>query len=142
MPELLRPGELHDISIAADDAKADEERREREKKAKQKKELEEAFMSRDLHPEVHDRVNAAIRRAAERGQHQIEVMTFPSSYCNDGGRRINIGDHEWPKTLEGFAKRAYEFYAKEMKPLGYKLHCEIVSFPGGMPGDVGMFLRW
>jgi hypothetical protein len=142
MSGLLTPKDLSLISSAADDAKLDEERQERDKKAKQKKDLEEAFMSRELHPEVRDRVNQAIRRAAEQGHTQIQVMTFPATYCNDHGRRINTLDPEWPQSLEGFAKRAYEFYEREMKPLGYKMHCEIISFPGGMPGEVGMFLKW
>jgi hypothetical protein len=142
MSGLLRPGDLHEISSAADDAKVDEERKERERKVKQKKDLEEAFMSQELHPEVRDRINQAVRRAAEQGQHQLQVMTFPASYCNDGGRRINTLDPNWPVSLEGFAKRGYEFYVRELKPLGYKLHAEIISFPGGMPGEVGMFLKW
>jgi hypothetical protein len=142
MTGLLRPGDLHEISSAADDAKVDEERKERERKVKQKKDLEEAFMSQELHPEVRDRINQAVRRAAEQGQHQLQVMTFPASYCNDGGRRINTLDPNWPVSLEGFAKRGYEFYVRELKPLGYKLHAEIISFPGGMPGEVGMFLKW
>jgi hypothetical protein len=142
MSGILTPKDLSLISSAADDAKLDEERKEREKKAKQKKDLEEAFMSRELHPEVRDRVNQAIRRAAEQGHTQIQVMTFPATYCNDHGRRINTLDPEWPQSLEGFAKRAYEFYEREMKPLGYKMHCEIISFPGGIPGEVGMFLKW
>jgi hypothetical protein len=99
-------------------------------------------MSQELHPEVRDRVNQAVRRAAEQGHTQLQVMTFPASYCNDHGRRINTLDPAWPESLEGFAKRAYEFYVRELKPLGYKLHCEIISFPGGMPGEVGMFLKW
>ena len=142
MTGLLRPGDLHEISSSADDAKVREERAERERKLKQKKELEEAFMSRELHPEVRDRVNAAIRRAAEQGHHQLQIFTFPAAYCNDSGRRINNLDSDWPQSLEGFAKRAYEFYESEMKPLGYKMHAEIVSFPGGMPGEVGIFLKW
>jgi hypothetical protein len=142
MSGILSPKELSLISSAADDALMAEERKEREKKAKQKKELQEAFMSQELHPEVRDRVNQAIRRAAEQGHTQLQVMTFPASYCNDHGRRINTLDPAWPESLEGFAKRAYEFYDREMRPLGYKLHCEIISFPGGMPGEVGMFLKW
>ena len=51
-------------------------------------------------------------------------------------------DPEWPSTLEGFAKKAYDFFVKELRPLGYKLHAEIISFPGGMPGEVGLFLKW
>ncbi|MBY0225103.1 MAG: hypothetical protein K2Q28_04795 [Hyphomicrobium sp.] len=142
MSGILSPKELSLISSAADDALMAEERKEREKKAKQMKELQEAFMSQELHPEVRDRVNQAVRRAAEQGHTQLQVMTFPASYCNDHGRRINTLDPAWPESLEGFAKRAYEFYDREMRPLGYKLHCEIISFPGGMPGDVGMFLKW
>ena len=142
MSGILSPKDLSLISSAADDAKLDEERKERDKKVKQKKDLEEAFMSQELHPEVRDRVNQAVRRAAEQGHTQLQVMTFPASYCNDHGRRINNLDPAWPESLEGFAKRAYEFYARELKPLGYKMHCEIISFPGGMPGEIGMFLKW
>jgi hypothetical protein len=142
MSGILTPKELSLISSAADDARVEEERRERDKKAQHKRELQEAFMSQDVHPEVRDRVNQAVRRAAEQGHTQLQVMTFPASYCNDGGRRINNLDPNWPESLEGFAKRAYQLYEKELKPLGYKLHCEIINFPGGMPGDVGMFLRW
>ena len=69
-------------------------------------------------------------------------MTFPASYCNDGGRRINNLDPDWPTSLEGFAKRAFEFYEKELRPLGYKLHADIISFPGGMPGEVAFILKW
>ena len=72
----------------------------------------------------------------------IEVLTFPCKFCSDGGRRINIADPEWPSTLQGFAKKAYDFFQKELRPLGFKLTAEIVSFPGGMPGEVALFLKW
>jgi len=142
MAGLLRPNDLKQISSNAEMAKMDEERRSKQIKDQLQSELREAFMSREIHAQAIDRINRAVRIAAEQGQFQIEVVTFPSSFCSDGGRRINIADPEWPSTLEGFAKKAYEFFAKELRPLGYKLHAEIVSFPGGMPGDVGLFLRW
>jgi hypothetical protein len=41
-----------------------------------------------------------------------------------------------------FRGKAYELYQKELRPLGFKLHPEIVSFPEGMLGDVGLFLKW
>ena len=37
---------------------------------------------------------------------------------------------------------AYDFYQKELRPLGYKLHAEIVSYPGGMPGEAALILKW
>ena len=142
MAGLLRPNDLKQISSNAEMAKMDEERRSKQIKEQLQSELREAFMSREIHAQAIDRINRAVRIAAEQGQFQIEVVTFPCSFCSDGGRRINIADPEWPSTLEGFAKKAYEFFTKELRPLGYKLHAEIVSFPGGMPGDVGLFLRW
>jgi hypothetical protein len=142
MSTLLRPIDLNQITSDAESEKMDEERKLKKKKEKQLLELRDAFMERDVHPEVFDRINQAVSVAAKRGLHQIQVVTFPSSFCSDGGRRINIADPEWPSTLEGFAKRAFDFFDKELRPLGYKLHAEIISFPGGMPGDVGLFLKW
>ena len=65
----------------------------------------------------------------------------PSEFCTDGGRAINNFEPHWPDTLTGFAKRAHEFWQKELQPLGYKVRAQILDFPGGMPGDVGIFLR-
>jgi hypothetical protein len=142
MAGLLRPEDLNQISSDAEMEKMDEERRLKERKERQELELREAFMSREIHPQAIDRINNAVRVAAKQGQHQLQVVTFPCKFCTDGGRRINIGDPEWPSTLDGFAKQAYEFYLRELRPLGYKFHAEIISFPGGMPGDVGLFLKW
>jgi hypothetical protein len=142
MSGILRPQDLQLISSDAEIEKMEEERKLKQKKEHQQLELREAFMSREVQPEAIERINNAVSVAAKQGLHQIQVVTFPSSFCSDGGRRINIADPEWPSTLEGFAKQAYEFYQKELRPLGYKLNAEIISFPGGMPGDVGLFLKW
>jgi hypothetical protein len=142
MSGLLLPNDLKQISSDAEMAKMDEEERAKRKKEQQQAGLREAFLEREIHPEAIERINKAVRIAAENGHHQVEVITFPCTFCTDGGRRINIGDPEWPSTLEGFAKRAYDFYVKELRPLGYKLHAEIINFPGGMPGEVGLYLKW
>jgi hypothetical protein len=142
MSGLLRPQDLMQIASEAEVTKMDEERRLKKKEEQQKEDLRSAFMARAVQPEAIERINKAIRIAAEQGHHQLQVLTFPSSYCSDGGRRINIGDPEWPETLDGFAKRAYDFYLKELRPLGYKVSMEIVTWPKGMPGDVAMYLKW
>ena len=142
MSGLLHPNDLKQISSDAEMAKMDEEQRAKQRKEEQQAQLRETFMSREIHPEAIERINKAVRIAAQHGNHQVEVITFPCSFCSDGGRRINIGDPEWPTTLSGFAKRAYDFYNKELRPLGYKLNAEIISFPGGMPGEVGLYLKW
>src|SRR5262245_61129717 len=117
MAAILRPQDLKVIASDAEMAKMEEERQLKRKKEQQQQELREAFMSRDVHAEAVDRINRAVRIAAEQGHHQLQVVTFPCSFCSDGGRRINIADPEWPSTLEGFAKRAYDFYVKELRPL-------------------------
>jgi hypothetical protein len=142
MPGLLRPQDLNQISIDAELEKMEEERKLKTKKEHDQAELREAFLAREIQPQAIDRINTAVRAAAQDGKHQIQVPTFPCSFCSDGGRRINIADKEWPQTLTGFAKKAYDFFEKELRPLGYKLHAEIISFPGGMPGEVGLFLKW
>jgi hypothetical protein len=142
MPGLLRPEDLKLISSDAEMEKVEDERKLKEIKKRQELEFRELFLAREVQPEAIDRINHLISVAAKQGNHQLQVLTFPSSYCSDGGRRINIADPEWPSTLEGFAKKAYDFFQKELRPLGYKLHAEIISFPGGMPGDVALFLTW
>jgi len=112
MTGLLRPEDLNQLSSDAEMAKMDEERQYKKKKEQQQLELREAFMSREVQREAIDRINHAVSVAAKNGQHQLQVVTFPCKFCSDGGRRINIADPEWPSTLEGFAKRPYDFYLK------------------------------
>ena len=139
---LLRPQDLNEIISDAEMKKMEEERKRKERQKREQRELHEAFRERDIHPQVMDRLNKAVRIAAVQGFKEIQVITFPASYCNDGGRRINNMLPDWPDSLEGFARRAYDFYAKELRPLGYKLHAQVIDFPGGMPGEIALFLKW
>ena len=142
MTEVLRPEELKKIATDADMAKAQEALKRAGKQEEEATQLREAFMGRDVHPEAKDRVNRAVRRAAEQGNHEIQAFTFPASYCNDKGRRINNNEADWPESLEGFAKKAYDFFDKELKPLGFKVSVQVLDYPGGMPGNIAMVLKW
>jgi hypothetical protein len=35
-----------------------------------------------------------------------------------------------------------EFYEQNLKPLGHKAWAEILNYPDGTLGEVGIFLRW
>jgi hypothetical protein len=142
MASAIKPSDLREISSAAEQAKMNEEREWKRHKAEMERELREAFMTRDIHPEVMDRVNKAVRQAAELGFHEVQIITFPSKFCNDRGRRINNFDPDWPDSLEGFAKKAYQYFEKELKPLGYNVTAQIISYPDGMPGEVALYLKW
>ena len=55
---------------------------------------------------------------------------------------INIADPAWPKTLRGEAAELYLRWEHDLRPRGFHLSAQILEFPGGMPGDVGLFLLW
>lgn len=89
------------------------------------------------------RAAALIERAAKNGLHEVQVLRFPNTLCTDRGRAINNNlEAGWEKTLTGLPKELYEFWVRHMKPKGYKIKCEVVDYSGGVPGDIGITLRW
>ena len=142
MADLMRPGDLKKISNDAEMKKAQEYMARVKKQEEEQKSVRELFMEKDVRADAAERVNSAVRRAAEQGLHELQAFSFPASYCNDGGRRINNNEPDWPDSLEGYAKKAYTYFDKELRPLGYKIRVEILDYPGGMPGNVGLFLSW
>ena len=85
---------------------------------------------------------ARVKRAAAEGQHELMVLQFPVELCSDTGRAINNNESDWPETLTGVPRQAYEVWRDRLKPAGYSLTAMIVEWPHGMPGDVGLFLGW
>ena len=83
-----------------------------------------------------------IERAVNNRLTEIQVHRFPNHLCTDKGRAINKQEPGWEKTLTGVPKEIYDLWNKYFRPRGYKLRVQIVDFPGGMPGDVGMTLSW
>jgi hypothetical protein len=88
------------------------------------------------------RVAAIIQRAVGNGQTEVFVGKFPNSLCTDHGRAINQAEPGWENTLTGLPKELFEFWHKHLRPRGYKVRFQIVDFPGGMPGDIGVTLSW
>jgi hypothetical protein len=88
------------------------------------------------------RAAAIIQRAANNGLTEVFIVRFPNSLCTDRGRAINQQEAGWESTLTGLPKELYEFWQTHLKPRGYKLRFQIVDFPGGVPGDVGVTLSW
>jgi hypothetical protein len=142
MDELIKPGDLKKVAHEKEVARAREIAEAEKRRADERHQVQQAFMDRQIHPDVKTRLATVLRAAAERGETHARLFTFPSELCKDGGRAINNGDPNWPDSLDGFAARAYEYYKKELQPLGYRLRAEILDFPGGMPGEVGITLTW
>lgn len=118
--------------------------RERDAADAEKKALLERFSkpSGVTEEERMKRAAAIINRAANNGLTEVFVFQFPNELCTDRGRAINQSEPGWEKTLTGLPKELFEFFEKHLKPRGYRLAYQIVDFPGGMPGDIGVTLKW
>jgi hypothetical protein len=101
-----------------------------------------------------------IKRAFERGETELMFAAFPSDFCTDGGRAIiNAGappinrpskaelaaradEPEWLATLPAGVRQVYDHWKTNLKPGGFGFGARIINYPGGMPGDVGLFFSW
>jgi hypothetical protein len=101
-----------------------------------------------------------IKRAFERGESELMISAFPSSFCTDGGRAIiNAGvppinkpskeeaakqadEPVWLSTLPAGVHQVYTFWKENLKPGGFGFSVRIINYPGGRPGDVGLFFTW
>jgi hypothetical protein len=88
------------------------------------------------------RAMAIIERGMKNRQTEVEVIRFSNQLCTDKGRAINQQEPGWEETLMGEPKEMYQFWHKHLRPRGYKLKAQIVDFPDGLPGDIGITLRW
>lgn len=82
------------------------------------------------------------REAAERGESEFLLLRFPHDLCSDHGRAINAPDPGWPRTLRGEAAEVYLRWERELRPRGFHIRARVLEFPGGVPGDIGLFLAW
>lgn len=136
---------LQDL-FAAKAAAAARRRAEEEEAAAHKRAELEAFSHRvqtyEITQEDRERALMRIRRAFEAGERELMLVRFPSVLCADGGRRINNHLEGWQDTLPGVMHKIYEWWDRELKPGGFTFGARVIDYPGGMPGDVGIFIGW
>jgi hypothetical protein len=108
----------------------------------------QAFLDRLSKPsgltdeQVIEKASHIVNRAVENGLTSVQVLRFPNHLCTDNGRAIDQTEEGWHKTLTGIPKELYNFWERQLKPNGYHIKYEIIDRPGGMRGDVGVFLSW
>ena len=73
---------------------------------------------------------------------QRQAERFPNHLCTDNGRAIDQAEEGWQKTLTGIPKELCEFHERQLMPRGYHMKYEIIDRPGGLRGDVAVFLSW
>jgi CBS domain-containing protein len=82
------------------------------------------------------------RQAAEHGAKEFLLLRFPREVLSDGGRTVNALEPDWPQTLRGEPAEIYRCWQRDLQPHGFGIAARVLDFPGGMPGDIGLFLIW
>jgi len=97
-------------------------------------------------PEAFERAARHVRiivdAAAKKGERRALLFRFPNALTTDHGRAINVREAGWEGSLTGRPQQVLRYWETTLKPLGYGLSAEVLEFPGGMPGDLGLFLSW
>ena len=87
-------------------------------------------------------VLSKVKVAFEAGQREVMLVSFPSDFCTDGGRRVNNRLPGWQDTLPGGARALHGFWREALRPGGFGFGARILNFPAGVLGDVGLFVTW
>ena len=92
--------------------------------------------------EILEKASIIFGRAVENGMTSVQVLRFPHTLCTDSGRAINQAESGWENSLTGIPRELFEFWKRQLQPRGYHIRYEIISYPGGMLGDVGGTISW
>ena len=121
--------ELKRIADEKENAKLQEVLARRRKEEEEEHRARQDFMERELRPDGIERFNGWVRRAAEQGRSEIEILRFPSQYCTDHGRAINNLEAGWPETLTGVARKVHNSYVQHLQGQGYRIRAQILNYP-------------
>ncbi len=140
---FLSAKDLDQLMSRRRQAELAKERAQEEEQAKAKAEQIKQLMTPvELTEERITNFMTRVRQTAERGERQILVLRFPSELCSDSGRAINNNLPGWENTLVGLPKQMLEVWREHLKPLGFGLRAQVLDYPHGMPGDIGLFCDW
>lgn len=132
------------------------QRRKEEELVEFRKRLDNFRLTDDIIASGLDR----IKRAFERGEAELMMSSFPSTFCTDDGRAIiNAGvppinkqtkeeaarqaeEPDWLMTLPAGVHQVYDYWKQNLKPGGFGFSARIINYPDGKPGDVGLFFTW
>ena len=116
---------------------------EKEKKLDaEEEEFRAYFMNSEVSESDRQRLRDKVMRLADQGHSELCVLTFPASFCSDGGRAINNFESDWPRSLTGRAAKLHAIWEQNAKPLGFKLEARVLNYPKGKIGDIGLYVLW
>ena len=110
----------------------------------QRRERVAALINRHISDESWHTLLHQARHSAEQGEKEFMLMRFPSQPLQrwrSGHQHIRDGLAGYP-TRRGRGRELYLRWERDLKPHGFPNRRSVSDFPGGMPGDVGLFLFW
>jgi hypothetical protein len=135
--------DLQSYMADVDAARASKAMSAMDQAAKARKEMIAELMKPiELSSERRDALIHRIKSAAARGETELMILRFPVELTTDHGRAINNNEDTWPESLLGRPRQVHDIWKEYLQPAGYKLKAMIVDWPGGLPGEIGMYLAW
>jgi len=130
--------------LVADFHREESRQREMQRRAAERRRaaLAEEVIDTHVTDEIWQALLHRARMAASAGQTELQLLRFPNTVCSDDGRAINVGSPDWAATLRGEAAELYLRWERELKGHGFHISAHVLEFPGGKPGDIGLFLVW
>ena len=102
----------------------------------QRRERAKALINSHVFDEGWRQLMHGARMAAENGQKEAMLLRFPCQLCIDGGRAINVAEHDWPATLRGSPAEIYLRWERDLKPRGFLLS------PGCWTSPTASLVTW
>jgi hypothetical protein len=94
---LIRPDELRRITEEKEMEQLREGREKKRKADEERHHLHDAFMTREIHPDVLKRVSTLVRGAAERGEREVLALRFRASSAPTADARSTTSSPTGPR---------------------------------------------
>jgi len=144
-PPLSERVEADSLHKHVEEVRLEGERQRREEKRHAEEMRRNAyfeFLNREFSEADRLHIRDLTRAAVHAGELEVQILRFPASYLEDKGRAINNAEKGWQASLTGYAASCYAAYKDIAQPLGYQLVARVLSYPNGMIGDIGIYLKW
>jgi CBS domain-containing protein len=133
---------FRDLVTAAEQVVKDDAAAAKHQAALERSHQIKAMLLEHLDAQVWSELLDRAQAAATQGENSFELIRFPCDLCSDGGRKIDVGEIEWPTTLRGEAAEVYVRWERELRPAGFRLRAQIIEYLGGIPNNIALSLAW
>ena len=82
------------------------------------------------------------RRVAERAAKRVVAAPLSEPVVRGCRPRGQFGRTQLAGVIAWEASEIYIRWQRDVRPHGFRLGARVLEFPGGMPGDIGLFLTW